>query len=190
VLLALDRMPSVHSFDKDGRLRVRAVPISRVGISVYEGREIPGWRLLGLDGGRKYRMLRHPDELKKAARTFSNVPLLSEHAKRGAPHRPELVIGAVASDPHFDGDLLKAGMCIWSAAAIWAIQSGERRQLSCAYAYSLPSMTRGTWMGAAYDGKMVDLRGTHVALVEEGRAGPECAIMLEDYIDGKDYAVA
>ena len=190
VLLALDRMPSVHSFDSDGRMRVRAAPISKAGISVYRGDEVPGWRLLGLDAEREYRMLRSPAELEKAARSFCGVPLLSEHAKLEAAHRPELVIGAIASDARFDGEFLRAGICVWTESAIQGIEDGSKCELSAGYRYQPPDMTPGTFRGERFDGIMRDLEAGHVALCAEGRCGAACGIVLTEDIDGKNYAAA
>jgi hypothetical protein len=181
LMLALDRSfaagaPVRSFFDRDGRLRVRSVPISKAGISKYLGNEIPGWRLLGLDGDREYRMLRHPDELRRAARSFRGVPLLREHAKLDLPHRPELVIGAVGSDAHFDGEYLRATVCVWSGSAIRGIEDGSARELSAGYRYEPPEMTPGRFRGERYDGIMRNLDAGHVALVESGRAGPDCAL--------------
>jgi len=193
MLLAFDRAPTSQCcFDSDGRLRVSDARISRAGISRYRGDEIPGWRLLGLDGGREYRMLRHPDELAKAARTFRGVPLLSRHAELGEPHRPELVIGTVGSDAHFDGEYLRAGVCVWAAPAIRAIQDESKRQLSAGYRYQPPDMTPGMFRGQRFDGVMRDLEAGHVALCAAGKCGPDCAIKLdtEDIDDGQRYAAA
>ncbi len=41
--------------------------------------EIPNAEKLGLEPDKIYQLWRHPDELKKAAATFNNIPLLSIH---------------------------------------------------------------------------------------------------------------
>jgi hypothetical protein len=192
VLLALDRMPSVHSFDSDGRMRVRAAPISKAGISVYLGDEVPGWRLLGLDPDREYRMYRSGDALSRAAASFRRLPVLNRHISSDGALPRDAVVGCTGADPFFDGELLRVSLCIWTGDAIDGIQSGEARQLSCAYGYSLPAMIRGRWRGQTFDGKMVGLRGKHVALVDQGRAGTACGITLNntEEIDGGRYTVA
>jgi hypothetical protein len=176
MLLALAAGASVRRFDADGRLRVRSVPISKAGISKYLGNEIPGWRLLGLDGDREYPMLRHPAELAKAARSFNGVLLLSEHVNLNKPHRPELVIGAIGSDAHFDGEFLRATVCVWSGSAIRGVEDGSARELSAGYAYEPPDMTPGKFRGERFDGIMRNLDAGHVALVESGRAGSDCGL--------------
>jgi uncharacterized protein len=186
-LAVLDR----YHYDRDGRLFIASARISRAGLSRYDGDEIPGWRELGLDPKREYQMLRDPDELRKAARTFAGLPLLSDHAPLGAKHRPELVIGAIGSGCRFDGDgFLRAPVTVWTRSAIDGIVNGKRRELSCAYQYKPPQMTPGTFRGRRYDGVMRDLIGSHVALVDFGRAGPSCGITLnmEGHANGKRFA--
>jgi hypothetical protein len=82
-MLALDRTTSGRTYDLDGRLRVEASRISKAAVNPYLGREIPDFATLGLDPSRTYQLLRDPDELRCAAPTFNNLPLLSQHATTG-----------------------------------------------------------------------------------------------------------
>jgi hypothetical protein len=177
-VLALDRSfaagGAVRRYDDDGRLLARSVPISRAGISIYFGREIPGWRGLGLDGWRTYRLHRDPAELRKAASSFDGAPMLSEHCAIDGDYPRELVTGSIG-DAHFDGEFLRADVCVWSADAIRGIEGGDRRELSCGYSYR-PIMRPGVFRGQRFDGKMSEIKGNHVALVNVGRAGSDCAL--------------
>src|SRR6185437_1458528 len=65
---------SVRYYDADGRLHVERTPISKANICEYRGAEIPNSEQLGLEPMSKYRLLRHPDELRRAADTFNNLP--------------------------------------------------------------------------------------------------------------------
>jgi uncharacterized protein len=92
--LAFDRA-SVRSYDADGRLHVAIANVSKACVSRYHAEEIPRWRELGLIEGRVYKLLRDPNELRKAAPTFNNLPILSRHvAVNAVDHRPEIVVGA------------------------------------------------------------------------------------------------
>lgn len=173
--LALDRA-SVRSYDADGRLHVAVANISKATVNPYVGREIPGWQELGLDPDRVYQLLRAPDELKKAAPTFNNLPLLSQHEPVSASdHKPALVIGATGSDAEFNAPYLQNSLVIWAADGVASVEAETRRELSCAYRYR-PDMTPGTFEGTAYDGVMRDIVGNHVALVKEGRAGADVVV--------------
>jgi hypothetical protein len=192
MLLALDHaLGSRCCFDSDGRLHVKDARLSRAGISVYcidEGDDIPGAKLLRLDPRRRYRFLRHPDELREAAASFNGAPLLSEHAGLGEKHRPELVIGALGTDCKFVDPYLTCSLSIWTRSAIAGVQSGERREFSCAYEHAPPIMTAGHFRGERFDGVMRSLRGVHCALVAEGRAGSDCGLDMEDNIDERRFA--
>lgn len=176
--MALDRA-SVRSYDADGRLRVEITPISKANICPYYGREIRDWEKLGLDPDKVYRLYRDPEELEKAAPTFNNLPLLSRHvpvtADGDTTHRPDLVVGSLGTDAVFDAPYLKNSLIIWARPSINAVEAERQKELSSAYRYRA-DMKPGTVDGEAYDGVMRDIVGNHVALVEEGRAGPDVVV--------------
>ena len=177
--IAFDKK-SVRSFDQDGRMRVAVTPISKANVCPYLGREIPGCEELGLDHDKQYRLYRDPEELAKAAPTFNNLPILSRHVPVTA-EKPmkDLVIGATGTDAAFDAPYLTNALMFWDAEAIQAIESDKQRELSCAYHY-VPDMTPGVFEGQPYDGVMRAIRGNHVALVIEGRAGPD--VIVADHL--------
>jgi uncharacterized protein len=176
VLLALDRaLTSVRTYDADGRMRSIA-NISKACVSPYRGEEIPDWEALGLDPNREYRLLRDPEELRKAAATFSGLPLLARHVPISAKDHPrELIVGTVGTDCRFDDPYLVATSVIWDQGAIDRIESGEQCEISCGYRY-VPDMTAGRFRNQRYDGVMRSIEGNHVALVETGRVGSDCRL--------------
>lgn len=173
--LAFDK-ETVRAKDKDGRLHIAMTNISKANICDYFGHEIPGWQELRLDPRKKYRLLRDPKELEKAAHTFNNLPLLSKHVGVSADdHRSDLTIGSTGTDAHFEHPYLKNSLVVWPSEAISAIESEQQKELSCAYRYT-PDMTPGSFEGQSYDGVMRDIVGNHVALVKEGRAGSDVVV--------------
>ncbi|RUW08114.1 DUF2213 domain-containing protein, partial [Mesorhizobium sp. M1A.F.Ca.IN.022.05.2.1] len=173
--LAMDRN-SVRSFDQDGHLRVEMTPISKANICPYYGREIPDFEALALDPERIYRLYRDADELAKAAPTFVGKPLLLKHIPVSAKDHPrEAVVGALGDAVEFHAPYLMAPLSIWDGAAIALIESDRQKELSSSYRYRA-DMTPGTLAGECYDGVMRDISGNHVALVEEGRAGPDVVV--------------
>jgi len=173
--LAFDRA-TVRTTDTDGRLHVALTNISKATVNPYRGNEIPDWEALGLDPNRTYRLFRDPDEIAKGAATFNNLPVLSRHVPVSAEdHRPELVVGSTGTDAEFAAPYLRNSMVVWARSAIDAIATGEQQEISCAYHYRA-DMTPGTYEGEAYDGVMRDIVGNHVALVREGRAGPDVVV--------------
>lgn len=173
--IALDR-DSVRDFDRDGRLHVSTTHISKACVNEYLGREIPKWQELGLEPERLYKLFRDPDELQRAAPTFNNLPLLSRHVPITAhAHRPDLVIGSTGTDAIFEYPYLDNSLVLWTAEAIEAVESNRQKELSSAYRYRA-DMAPGEFEGEKYDGVMRDIRGNHVALVEDGRAGSDVVV--------------
>ena len=174
--LAFDRA-SVRSFDGNGRLQVTKSNISKANVCPYYGREIPNAEALGLEPDKIYRLYRHPDELKKAAPTFNNIPVLCIHTPDfpGDPPR-EYRVGTTHSGCDFDGTYLCNGLSVWDNSAIAGIETEEQKELSSSYQY-VADMTPGeTPDGEAFDGVMRDIVGNHVALVETGRAGSDVLV--------------
>lgn len=173
--IAMDR-DSVRRIDQDGHLFVETTPISKAVVNPYYGKEIPGFQKLGLDPERIYNLLRDPDELKAAASTFAGKPLMLIHQPVNSEEHPrEIVVGSIGDDVEFKAPYLMAPLNIWDGEAIKLIESGERRELSCGYQYE-PVMEAGTYQGERYDGRMTKLRGNHISLVQNGRAGPDVIV--------------
>ena len=174
--LAFDRA-SVRTIDANGRLQISRTNISKANVNGYYGREIPRSEELGLEPNKLYRLWRHPDELRKAAKTFNNIPVLSKHIPDFPSDPPnEFRVGVTHSNAEFDGTYLTVGMSIWDNSAIAGIESGEQRELSASYKY-VADMTPGvTPDGEPYDGVMRDIFGNHEALVPDGRAGPDVLV--------------
>ena len=182
--MAFDRA-TVRSVDPDGRLHVEMSNISKANVCPYLGKEIPDWQALGLQPDKIYQLLRDPEELRKAAPTFNNLPLLSQHVPvSAANHQPDLVVGSTGTDAEFSHPYLKNSLVVWAKDAIDAIQSEVQKELSSAYRYRA-DMTPGTFQGARYDGVMRNIVGNHVALVKEGRAGTDVVVG-----DSKPAAIA
>lgn len=169
---AFDRA-SVRTYDADGKLHVELTPISKANVCVYYGREIPGNEELGLIPDKAYRLLRDPEELRKAANTFNNQPLLNTHIAVSVLDPPkEAIIGSTGESAEFDGTYLKNSLVIWDVNSIIGVENKQQREISSSYRYRL-DMTPGVYEGEAYDGVMRDIVCNHVAIVPSGRAGPD-----------------
>ena len=185
--LAFDR--SARRIDADGRLHVERSHISKATVNPYYGREIPGFEALGLVPDKVYRLLRDPVELERAAPTFARLPVLSEHVPVTVETpRPDLVVGAIGSDVTFEAPYLDADLCVWDSAAIAGIETGKVRELSCAYRY-VPVMEPGEFEGQPYDGRMTEIQGNHLALVEVGRAGSDVVVADRNPFNFKETAM-
>ncbi|GBU18035.1 MULTISPECIES: DUF2213 domain-containing protein [Methylobacterium] len=177
---------SARAFDADGHLHVRQTRISKAMVCPYVGREIPDADRLGLDADEIYYLLRDPEELAKAAASFNGKPLLFNHKPVSAEdHDHAGTVGAL-SNATWNAPYLEADLSCWSGPAIRTIEDGSQKQLSSAYRYRA-DMTPGTYEGVRFDGVMRDIVGNHVALVREGRAGPDVVVgdSLENFIMAK-----
>lgn len=185
--LAFDR--TARRIDADGRLHVDRSHISKATVNPYYGREIPGFEELGLEADKIYRLFRDPVELERGAATFARLPILSEHVPVtvDAP-RPDLVVGAIGSEIVFDAPYLDADLCVWEAGAIAGIETDKVRELSCAYRY-VPIMEPGEFEGQPYDGRMTEIQGNHLALVEVGRAGADVVVADRNPFTFKESAM-
>lgn len=185
--LAFDR--SARRIDADGRLHVDRSHISKATVNPYYGKEIPGYEALGLQPDTVYRLFRDPVELERGAATFARLPILSEHVPVtvDAP-RPDLVVGAIGSEITFTPPYLDADLCVWDATAIAGIETDKVRELSCAYRY-VPVMEPGEFEGQPYDGRMTEIQGNHLALVEVGRAGSDVVVADRNPFNFKETAM-
>jgi len=185
--LAFDR--TARRIDADGRLHVDRSHISKATVNPYYGKEIPGFDALGLQPDTVYRLLRDPVELERGAPSFARLPILSEHVPVtvDAP-RPDLVVGAIGSEITFSAPYLDADLCVWDATAIAGIETDKVRELSCAYRY-VPVMEPGEFEGQAYDGRMTEIQGNHLALVEVGRAGSDVVVADRNPFTFKESAM-
>lgn len=187
IRLAFDA--SARHIDADGRLHVDKSHISKATVNPYYGREIPDFERLGLDANRVYNLLRDPVELERGAPTFARLPILNKHVPVTVDSpQPELVVGAIGSKVEFAAPYLDADLCIWDARSIAGIESKDVRELSCAYRY-VPVMEPGEFEGKPYDGRMTEIRGNHLALVEVGRAGSDVVVADSNPFPKKETAV-
>ncbi len=174
--VAFDAAPSQRTTDENGFLHVGASHITKAAVNPYYGREVPGWQEAGLDPEAVYYGLRDPEELQASLETWAGLPLHIEHHIDSAEEPQKLTrVGAVGTGAVWNPPYVDAPLTVWDRAAIDAIEDGSFRELSCAYRYD-PDFTPGSYEGIPYDFIMRNIRGNHVALVEEGRAGPDVVV--------------
>lgn len=174
--VTFDAAPSQRETDENGFLHVGSSHITKATVNPYYGREIPGWREAGLDPETVYYGLRDPEELQASLETWAGLPLHIEHHIDSADEPEKLTrVGAVGTGAVWNPPYVDAPLTVWDRTAIDAIEDGSFRELSCAYRYA-PDFTPGRYEGIPYDFIMRNIRGNHVALVEEGRAGPDVVV--------------
>lgn len=184
VKLAFDREPTgqrkpdkqVKAADDYERLHVKRVPITKASVNPYYGREIPKAKELGLDPDKVYWLLRDPSELRKAAPTFHNIPLLSKHVPHSADqHDGDIIVGNIGSEAVYEHPYLYNSLSIWSREGLQYAE-GDQKELSSAYGYDADMSKSGVYEGQRYDGVMRNMKGNHVCMVKKGRAGSDVAL--------------
>lgn len=164
---------SVRRYDADGMLHVSSTPISKSNVCVYYGKEIPDSEALGLEPDKAYRLLRDPEELRKAAPTFNNKPVLNKHLPFTVVNPPkESIVGSTGTDARFEAPYLYNSMGIHDLDSIMGVETERQKEISSSYRYRL-DLKPGVYEGEAYDGVMRDIVCNHVAIVPSGRAGPD-----------------
>ena len=114
------------------------------------------------------KVMRPWDEVKKSASTFEAKPIVIQHPsveiEITVKNIKEYKVGHVQNVRESEHDGIKvliADLVFDDEKAIKLVKSGELRELSCGYFYEIDTK----------DMKQYDIRGEHLALVEEGRAG-------------------
>ena len=169
-------LETARTFDENGYLHVSTSNITKEQVVPYVGDTIPGWRELGLDPKKVYQIYRPADEIEKAAETFNGLPLSLDHWNMDAENMPkDKIVGSLGTDAAFNAPYLTNSLTVTDADAIARIKSGEFRDLSAGYLCDVV-MQDGIFDGKHYDGRMKNIRGNHVALVREGRAGHDVRV--------------
>lgn len=163
---------------RDGYLAVRA-RAARVGVYQYTGREVDPDNAHGLRDQAVVNVLRDESTVfdTAAAQSFVGKPVTDDHpaeavtAENWRDHARGTIMGALR-----DGEYLAFDILLTDAATIAKVDAGKR-ELSNGYAAELQF---GDFK--AVDGTICQARqskitgGNHVAIVDRGRAGSECAI--------------
>ena len=163
--------------DDNGWFEVKSNPISKEGVFQYSGAQI------GADPMRIYNVYRPADELNspETLKSFELLPLINDHVMLGSaaegltPAEQKGIEGMIGQEVYFQDGILYANIKILSENLAGVIAAGKK-QLSAGYrcVYDLVS---GVWNGQPYDAVQRNIRGNHLALVQEGRMGPDVAVL-------------
>lgn len=173
---ALDEI-SKRQHDNNGWYEIQDNPISKVGIFPYSGEQVGG------EPGKLYNVYRPEEELSNpdTLNSFKLVPWINDHVMLGdsdiglTPPEQKGIEGVIGENVYFKDGILFANIKVFSENLADLIESGKK-QLSAGYrcVYELIS---GTWNGQHYDAIQRNIRGNHLALVQEGRMGPDVAVL-------------
>lgn len=162
-----------------GFMHVKGV-IARSGIQQYYGMELP---FEGLDPMKIYNVLRPREEVadSESIRSFINAPVTDEHPDTlvTSDNYKNYAKGSVSViDPIEDKEvLLNTDFTIYDAGLIEKSQSGKVK-ISAGYLCDYVEEA-GEYKGVPYQFKQVNIRGNHVAIVNNPRCGDTCKMAID-----------
>jgi hypothetical protein len=174
-----DENESAREYDVNGWPEIRDNPLSREGIFPYSGETVGG------DPNRIYNVYRPEEELSNpdTIASFKLIPIVDDHpnvllgdSNEGlTPAEKKGIEGIIGEDVYFKDGILYGNIKILSEGLSDLIESGKK-QLSAGYR-CIYEIVSGTWNGVQYDAIQREIRGNHLALVEQGRMGKEVAVL-------------
>lgn len=132
------------------------------------------------DGSMRYE-LRHPDQVGPTAAQLAMCPLTNDHPKEGivTPENADRLQKGVVLESHWDeaGAQVPVKVLVTHQELLEALAAGKK-ELSCGYqCEAVPE--EGEYNGERYTHRQTGIIYNHLAVVDVGRAGPECALRLD-----------
>lgn len=164
--------------DINGYITIRKNPISKVGVFPYLGKNIDP----ALEPNKIYFVYRPAEELCKpeTIESFKHIPIIEDHTMLGTGQTPaerKGVDGVTGGDVIQEGDYLYADLHIYSDTLKRKVDSAGKKDISIGYRVGQWEKANGLFNGQPYDYIQRDLRGNHVAVVQEGRSGKDVAVL-------------
>jgi uncharacterized protein len=189
-----DDAESAREYDVNGWLEVKGNPISKVGVFQYSGKFISK----DLDPNQLFAVYRPPEELAdpECIESFKLLPWTNDHPQRllgdpeagGIAPEDKGIEGVLGEEIFFDeaDQMLKGNIKVFSIRHTDRIEAGKielSAGYQCQYEYA-----PGEWNGIPYQYVQRNIRGNHLASVNEGRMGPDVSVMdgFQFTIDGKE----
>ena len=174
-----------REIDQNGWTLIKGNPISKEGVFEYFGSQIdPKRKLPEVDQDKTYKVYRPFEELssEECINSFKLLPWTDDHfAMVGidAPNRSDVgetgVQGITGEEVYAEDGYLKANIKVLTKKLSNLIQKGKK-ELSIGYDCAYDAC-RGVWNGENYDFIQRNIRGNHVALVDEGRSGSDISVL-------------
>lgn len=188
--MAMDK----REIDTNGWPEIKDNPLSKVGVFPYSGRSLPE----APDPNAVYMVYRPAEELgsPETIDSFKLLPWIDNHTMLGdeeigmTPAERKGIQGVVGEDVYFSDDVLYGNIKVFSEAMKDLIDSGKK-ELSCGYRCKY-DWTPGEFNGQRYDLVQREIRGNHLALVNQGRMGPDVAVLdhFTFTVDTKEITMA
>jgi len=181
--------------DSNGFWEVSDNPLSKVGVFDYLGKSISK----DLEPDTFYKVYRPESELssQECIDSFKLIPWTNDHPNRllgdpengGVAPEDKGVGGVIGERVYYDKDskMLKGNIKVFSQAHADAVADGKE-ELSAGYRCKW-EQSSGEYNGIKYDFIQRDIRGNHLASVDDGRCGSDVSVMdsLNFSIDSKEF---
>lgn len=186
---------SQRQHDINGWFEVKDNPISKVGVFPYLGSTIDSSGEFGLTPDELYNVFRPEAELNNpdTINSFKLVPWIDDHeflGDTGTPAEEKGVHGVVGEDVKFDKGMLTGNIKVFSERLKNEIETGKQ-ELSLGYRCKYEKQS-GNFGGDRYDFVQTDIRGNHLALVDQGRMGSD--VKVQDHfiltVDSGDFVMS
>lgn len=177
-------LETAREYDENGWPEIKGNPISKVGVFPYLGANLISEenKDKGIDPNKIYYVYRPEEELNNedVFNSFKLLPWTNDHDMLGSenglvPAESKGIHGVIGQDVFFEDGYLKANLKLFSKKMADLIEAGKK-ELSIGYrcVYDIVS---GIYNGVKYDAIQRNIRGNHLALVQEGRAGSDVAVL-------------
>lgn len=187
---AMDYADSARRYDINKWFEIKENPISKAGVFPYLGRSISP----ELEPDRMYYVLRPEEELSapECVESFKLLPFIDDHAMLGGDFMPaeqKGVHGVIGEEVFFRDGTLFGNIKVFSGSLSQKVDELGKKDLSAGYRCQY-DLTPGVWNGQHYDAVQRQIRGNHLALVQEGRMGKDVAVLdhLKFTFDAKEFA--
>lgn len=162
----------------DGYL-VMDCAVARSGIQEYYAGEM-GDTFADLASNAVIRMYRPPEVIfgDASLASYAHKPLTNDHPSEGVSAKTwkRDAVGWTGDEARQEGRTVRVPMLMADADAIADVQSGKR-EWSAGYSVAFDRASGVTPEGEAYDAIVTAQKINHIALVDKGRAGPDCRII-------------
>jgi hypothetical protein len=161
-----------------GFMAVRA-KAARTGVYDYSGVEVDPTNAHGLRDQATVKVLRDAEQVfdARAAHSFIGKPITDNHPAQAvtSTNWKDHARGTIMGAKWEEGGYLAFDLLLTDASAIAAVDGGKR-ELSNGYSCDLQFGDFTAADGTKCQAKQVGIVGNHIALVDRGRAGPDCRI--------------
>lgn len=171
---------TVRRFDRGGLSKPVRLDNGWLRIDGYVAR--PGILEYLREDGTTKREYRPPEEAfrEDSLQSFALVPFTNDHPPEGfltAANTGRYQVGTVGAAER-DGDKVRARIMVTDADTVTAIESGKV-ELSVGYTCDVDETPGISHAGERYDSRQLNVTANHVALVKEGRAGPQFRLRVD-----------